>query len=70
MQTVPHSQAILQAPGSLSLRLSLTGQRRLNNFMCSMPTDLMLCQDITLLIQLNIGLTKGRTATELGSFSS
>jgi hypothetical protein len=41
----------------------------MDNFMCSKPTDLKLCRASTLLIQFNIGPTKGRNAAEMGLFS-
>jgi hypothetical protein len=66
----PHSQGILLTCVVFSHKLSLTGQRRLDNFIWGKPTDVMLCQASTLLIQLNIVPTKGRKATELGLLSS
>jgi hypothetical protein len=61
--------AALTGDPALSPRWSLTGRRRLNNFMWGKPTDLMLCRASTLLIRLNTVPTKGRKATEWGSLS-
>jgi hypothetical protein len=49
--------AALTGVSVLSSRLSLTNRRKPDTFLGGRPTDLMLCQDSTLLIQLNIVLT-------------